>query len=654
MFCQQICRQLQFLSWVFTLSISTLIVLPTQVHSETIVEVHKETELFAMGLLVAGQDISTHILVRSQSKEKSNYTDWLLPLDQVAQALNLQVIPVDEQQLELRSPAQVTRIPTQELQIDPQLGLVVSLGKLQNLLAVNSEVNQTSNSINLTPQWLALRQETLASKSVSLPNQLSSNINNIAIKATENMILGKAFGGDWSLRTYQPDIFDQRSLYLYEAEYLHQSQSSDYLIGLQPQSWLGGRGRFLGLTTIQRWGFSPVIANNFDHRQRLQADQIGRTITGQTTPGTIVKLARLDSDEAIAETIAGIHGDYRFEDVPTFGGKITKYKLLFYSQDEPAEVKIVAFATMSNQLPLGASALLISGGIEQTLGINQGFLGEMGDFQGGITYRHGLTEDLTVGLSLGYDEAFQGLGELLYQPAHLPLQVSLSLLNSPITPGWYAKGNIQYQPLSNLTLNFSSDRLERNIVFNWQAFPRFNVNLRGKNYEHDWQTLVRLSYQNDYFATIATVELNQKEELLWNFTSRIGHLELVYSDQAVFQRAELNYNLSRLANAGYGHWLVVNHENRESPESHNHLTIFGWRYRSPRNKDLGGYWEVGLGYGLGSTGSGLVLSTAWELTPGLRLELQYKTVSTQLDDNALSFKLAPSFDLFSNSRQWRF
>lgn len=659
MFGQQICKHLQFLSWVFTFSISSLVIFPNQVHSETTLEVQKQTTIFSMDLLVAGQNVSTDILVRSQSKEKSDQVDWLLPLDKVAQALNLQVIPLDEQQLELRSPAQITRISTQELKIDPQLGLVVSLDKLYNLLAINSEVNRVDNSINLTPKWLALRQELLANQTMDLPNQTINDLDVIAIKPTENLILGTAFGGDWHVRTYQPDLFDQRSLYLSEAEYLLQSESADYLIGLQPQSWLGGsRGRLLGLTTIQRWGFTPVTTDEFNQRRRLQAEEIGRTIAGKSTPGMVVRLVKPGSTEAIAETSVSSNGDYRFENVPTLGGTITKYQLLFYPENatdqEPESVKTVSFATMSNQLPSGASALLITGGVTQEMALDQSILGKTGNFQGLITYRYGLTEDLTFGINLGYDEELQGLGELFYQPGNIPLQLSLSLINSPLTPGWYATTNLNYQPLSNLSLNLNSDRLQRNIALNWQAFPNFNVSLRANNHKDEWRNHVRLSYQNQYLAAIASLEINQQEELLWSLTSRLGHFELIYSDRVISKSGELGYNIFNLANAGYGHWLFINYEDYQFQTSQSNLTTFGWRYRSTRDKDLGGFWEVGLGYGISSNGAGIVLSTAWELVPGLRLELNYQTVSARPNEHAFSFKLAPNFNIFSNSRQWQF
>lgn len=659
MFIQQICSKLQFLSWVVTLSISTLVVLPSQCYSETTAEINTQTEIFSYDLLIAGQDISTNILVRSLSQEKSNHNHWLLPLDRVAQVLNLQVIPVNEQQLELRSPAQVVRIPTRELDLDPQLGLVVSLAKLEDLLAINSEVNNNSQTINLTPQWLALRTETLASQSVNLPPSSPPEIDVISLNSRDNTILGKAFGGEWYVRTYQPDLFNPRSLYIQDARYTYQHDSADYLLGIQPQSWLGQyRGNFIGFTTIQRWGFKP-IANASPYlniRNRLQADQVGRTIMGTTTPETIVKLVRVNSTEEIASTVTNNRGVYRFDNIPTQPGQITQYQLLFYHQDnpEPIEVKTITLNTMSHQLPRGASALLISGGITKETNLEQSLLGGIDDLQTEIAYRYGLTDDLTIAVNFGYHETWQGVGELLYQPTNFPLQVTLSLLNSPNIDGLYMTSQVRLQPVTNLIVDFNSDRLRRNIAFNWQALPSFNITVRGNNHENSWHNSLRLAYQKDSLATILTLDLNQQQEISWSVTSRLGHLQLSYAESPNRQQTELSYNLFQLANAGHGYWLFVHYEAYQFLDNDHHLTTIGWRYRSIPEADTQGFWEISCGYRVGNLGSGAIFTLAREFVPGLRLQLDYKTVSTLTNEGSFSIKIVPSFNIFTNSRQWEF
>jgi hypothetical protein len=488
--------------------------------------------------------------------------------------------------------------------------------------------------------------------------QLTPEIDLIALNS-QNTILGKAFGGEWYIRTYQPDLFNPTSVYVHDVKYSHQSDAVDYLLGIQPQSWLGqNRGNFLGFTTIQRWGFTPLAStgNYLSLLQRLQANQVARDINGKTTPGTIVKLLKPNSSEVIAQTVTTGTGDYHFENIPSLPGRVTQYQVAFYNLDnlEPREVKTIKLTTMSNQLPIGASALLISGGVTQEIALDQGFLGKIDDLQTEIGYRYGLTEDLTMGINLGYNDSIRAIGELLYQPTNLPVQITLAMLNSPDIDGFYLTSNLKLQPASNLIVDFNSDRLTRNIALNWQALPHLNLTLRGNNQQTNWSSSFRLAYEKEFLTTIATLQLNQEQDVSWSLTSRLGHFQFNYGDSPTHQQTELSYNLFQQSNVGHGYWLFINYEAYEFLETQNNLTTIGWRYRSTPELDSGGFWEVSCGYGVGTLGSGVILTLSRELVPGLRLQLDYKTVSTLANDGAFALKIVPNFDIFSNSRQWEF
>lgn len=675
---QKGCRNLQFWLGALTFTFSTLIVTPTQAQLslEKQLEIQKQSNILPMELLVAGNSGNIPVLVRAKQQEMGERKDWLLPLDTVAQALNLQVIPRPEnQELELRSPAKNIILARSNLEVDPDLGTVVSLEKLQEILKVESQVNQVENTINLIPRWLAFRQQNLRATTVKLERTPDLNVEIDLINSQSNLTplsdlnyshnltaMGSAFGGKWHIRTYQGDLLDQRSLHLREGQYLYQTENSDYIIGLQPRSLLNqGSGQFFGLTTIQRWGFAPNNTNqrNFNYFDRLQPSKIGRRITGKTEPGIVVHLVKPGEKEAIATTQADENGDYRFDSVPAPQGKITQYQLLFYSEaeaTEPQAVKKVVLTTMAEQMPAGASILILSGGTAHEMSPDAGFLGKMGDWEGGVSYSLGVTEDLTMGIKAGYNQVFDGLGELLYQPAEFPVQIHLSLRNSqdPNHEGWQLNSKIKYQPLSNLSLDFSSDRLQYKMALNWEAFPGFNIWLQGNQVQQKWRTNLRLGYENEYLAAIATAELNGDQELSWSITSRLGQLQLAYQDQPHRKQAELSYNFSNLANVGQGHWVFLNHQYYQHLESFEQMTIVGWRYRSSTEETSGGFWEFSLGYGFASTGNGVTLSLARQLVPGLRLQLDYKTLSLNQNDSAIQLKIVPNFDIFSGSREWEF
>lgn len=671
------CKNLRFWLGAMIFSISTVVVSPVYARSlaEKQSQIDQQSNIFPIELSVMGKSTKTTILVRSQSQEKNKYSDWLLPLDTVAQALNLQVIPRENNiNIELRSPSKNILIATESLQVDPQLGLVVSPTKLEELLNIESELNEKENRINLTPEWLALREQTLEENRVDLnrrpeveieiegvkplndPGTISPNTNypqNLAVR-------GEILGGEWYVRLHQADVENRETINLQEAQYSYQSESADYLIGLQPQSWLGdNRGRFWGFTTIQRWGFTPgVSSNQVIGKERMQAQEIGRTIVGNSKPSTLVELVKKGETEAIATTTADAEGNYRFDQIPSVAGKITHYQVRFYESgevtEEPTSVENLVLATMENQLPAGASALMITGGTNQEMSAEETFLGKINDLHGGISYRLGVTEELTFGLKFGYNELFSGLGELLYQPTSIPLQISLSVLTDQENEDWKINSQLIYQPTPDLQFNWQSNRQSHYLGLNWEAFPGLDLFLSGHYYQDIWTGKMGLKYTNEDFGAIATARLNQANELLWTFSSHLGHFQLVYQDQAYRKLGEISYNFSNTVNQGHGHWIFTSYEYYNRLDDADNLAIVGWRYRSPQEAVTGGFWQFDLGYGFGSVGTGFSCAATRQLVRGLSLKVEYQSVSVNGDNSVVKLKLLPNFDIFSGSRQWRF
>ncbi|MBD2020845.1 hypothetical protein H6F43_11705, partial [Leptolyngbya sp. FACHB-36] len=55
------------------------------------------------------------------------FEDWLVPLDDVLEALRIKVNPLENGQLELRSPEILIRIDPSDLKTDPDLGLALTI-----------------------------------------------------------------------------------------------------------------------------------------------------------------------------------------------------------------------------------------------------------------------------------------------------------------------------------------------------------------------------------------------------------------------------------------------------------------------------------------------------------------------------------------------
>ena len=88
---------------------------------------------------------------------------------------------------------------------------------------------------------------------------------------------------------------------------------------------------------------------------------------------------------------------------------------------------------MPQLLPKGASVLTLSTGFRRKRE-GQEFIGEFRNFGGGVAYRLGVLEDITLGIDIFNEgeafEAFRSLGEVFYQPAKIPLRVSASALSA--------------------------------------------------------------------------------------------------------------------------------------------------------------------------------------------------------------------------------
>lgn len=411
--------------------------------------------VFPVGVNVGTRSVIFGVLVRGleNGTEAVDFANWLVPFDAVVEALKLKVTPLENGQLELRSTSIVARIEPKALITDPQLGLVFSIQQIQTLLGVPAEFNINEYAIVLNPAQTEppVGQMRILPTPVQLEGLPRLKAPNVTIAALEQRVnstnsqenslnfqgelqaVGTVFGGSGYVRINQPDIQDSRTWTLAEAQYLQQNTYADYVIGTQPTFWRSQRAsNYWGFTTIQRQGFtSPeqYYGGGFSPRERLQANQVGRTIVGKAEPGTLVQLTEGFGGRVVDEVLVDSSGIYRFEKVTVegniFGGN---YQVLLYRQGrrtEPPEIREATFSTVSGQIPAGASATIVSAGVGRTVKANR-FLGEFTDIQGGIGQRWGVSESFTVGVGAVYDQTARGLGEIFFRPNNVPFEVSAS------------------------------------------------------------------------------------------------------------------------------------------------------------------------------------------------------------------------------------
>lgn len=446
---------------------------------------------------------------------------------------------------------------------------------------------------------------------------------------------GTIFGGTWLIRVKQPDLQNQQSWNLAEARIQQLTNQADYIFGSQPPFWPSiGTGDLWGFTTILRQGFQPLtqLNGNSDPRQRLQADQIKRTISGRAEPGTFVRLTEDSSERAITEVLVDASGIYRFDHVLS-----GNYRVLLYPQGQLAaqpKIRNVTLTTMAGQLPTGASALIFSGGFRRNLPQNQNFLGDFSDFRGGIAQRWGLSEDLTMGLGGVYDETFRGLGEVFFQPKNFPLQVAVWALTGNT---WDINTDISFAPSPNFNASFKSDRLFWRFNLNWKIFP--DCTLLGTYHSRDGAAIeAQIAFSGKIASTFARVTLDTQNRFRWELRQRLGSLEFSQQGNEIKTLSGLTYKFSNTNS------LVLNYEINQKES--NSLATLAWRYSSPQQAiDRNYIWEVELGFGISSQGSGLIASLKTTLIPGLLLQARYQQVSVTSDRDKFSLELVPSLHL---------
>ncbi|RCJ28297.1 hypothetical protein A6S26_12255 [Nostoc sp. ATCC 43529] len=632
---------------------------------------NSEFKVFPVGLNVGNRNVNPSVLVRGQEdgSQAIDFANWLLPYDAVIQGLKLNVTTLPDGQLEVRSPTVVTRIDPTKLRTDPELGLVLTIQDLQTLFGVAAKFDINEYAIILDVPGLDRISGKLAETATpiqleGLPRIAPQNFSIAAVEQKLNasgsttrstsyrgdlMAVGSAFGGSWFIRTDQPNLQNQKTWNIAEAQFLRQTNSADYFVGSQPTFWQSqGTGDYWGFTYIQRQGFVPPqpFSGGFsDPRQRLQADAIGRTISGKAEPGTLVRLVQGFGDRVIAEILVDSSGIYRFENIKSqnqfFGNN---YRILLYPQGRltaQPQIQEATFSSVLGQLPAGASGLIFSGGLRRDFLANQSLLGNFSEFRGGIAGRWGLSENLTVGLGGVYDESARALGELFWRPRNSPLQVAVSALTGN---KWDVHTDIRYNPSSRLSAAFTSDRLSSRFNVDWRVLPQFTLFASTDTADATSGGMqINLSGKNAF--TFARVGLDTKNRLRWNLLQRLGRLELAQRGNEIGSLSELSYNFSKNRFSNSGNSLLLNYETLNQNRSDSLLSV-SWRYRSQQQAIDGSYqWEAQLGYGIGSERSGLLATLSTTVLPGLLLRVRYQGVSPSSDDATFSIDLASSLNL---------
>lgn len=677
-----------------------------------------EFSIFPIGINNDSRNIVPSALVRGaeNGKQAVNLEQWLIPFDAVTKALNIKVRTLDAGNMELRSPEIVTTLSEQQLHKDKDLGAALSVADIKRLFNVEVSFDISQYALVLKTTELAVNPNDgapQATKKVisfegletTQPNHFNFSAISQQLRVTgrqktvnyagDLLAVGNLERGSWYVDVNQVAIDKPAGWQLREAQYFWKTDEVDYVLGSQPTFWQNrATGDFWGATIVKRNGFKALqqSANGFDPFVRRTTNAIGRTITGQVQPNTLVRLVERFSNRVIAEVFVNSSGIYTFDNVVTNPNMVADYEVLLYPNGiltvEPERIN-ARFVSRASQLEKGASTWIVSGGVNRSLTANNtssGFnstansntgnlWGVPNGFAGGASYRYGLFESLTVGAGVVYSNGWQALAEFLYSPSWLPLEASVIALNDFNTGKVDYNAQARLQLLNNISVNAISTPFAKSAFLNWNPWPWLVLRGGGAVNTSNTNTVNRNTWfagttaYGRFYETFVSVDVNFDSNSVLRSNSVIYRdaWSINYQQDEIRNKLDLAYNFSdsSYAQGDYGHSLHIggesnkntNYVNNLSLQSSNVLTnqvnnvaVTPWNYQVSNNNDnkLGVVsWhyrsesilndgrslvDMGLGYGVGTSGQGVIASLATVAIPGVELRLNYQDISVISND----------------------
>jgi Carboxypeptidase regulatory-like domain len=621
----------------------------------------------SVGLILNEKSVLEGINVRGyEDGEKAiDFERWLLPFDEVMKALGIKIKEIGKgETVELSSSSFRVNFDTHKLQDDPVLGRSISIANLQSIGGIKAKFDLYKYAIVIT---ILDRSSTAASVSSDTPIELDglpiistgkigigaiqqrSNVSGGSSDTTrtsgEFRAVGNIGTGSWQIRIDQSTLEGINDWNLTSATALFQGKTTDWAIGSQQPFWgqsFSGSGSYWGITTIARTGFIPPVtttSSDFSVSDRLQSSRVGRSIIGTASPGTVVQLVRNLNTEVIKEVLVDSSGTYRFENiiVGSVGDDVLgrDYRLLLYPRGQltaSPEIRDVQFTTLLGQLPSGASAWVASVGGNR---VTSGQFGKFDAVQGGVLYRRGVNESLTVGVGSIYDAGAKGVGEVLFQPTGVPLEVAGSIVTDTYP---VVLGRLSYQPSTQFSLTANVDKLSVRSDVNWRLSPGFAA---LASYDSQTGTKVggEFTARHQRNATSIRATIDDRTRLSWNARQTLDRLQFGYQKNDVSSLAEISYRIPIGREENGEHQLSAAYQTNTSGTT----TTFGslsWKYRSPARNSVGSYlWQSELGYGLGLFGGGILVGLDYSIAPGWQFRGRYRGATESTSGNDFSIEL---------------
>jgi len=245
------------------------------------------------------------------------------------------------------------------------------------------------------------------------------------------------------------------------------------------------------------------------------------------------------SSTVLAEILVDSSGLYRFEDIAV-GRSGGRYQIWRYANGiltESPEIEAATFSVLPGQLPSQASALIVSGGFAQRS--SQSFLGSFDQFQGGIGYRRGINESLTLGAGLAFDQSPLATADAFWASKSLPLKAAVSIVVDATNQGVDWLANLQLKPSDNWQINLDSDRFSHRFDSTWRVMPGLSLKASGNTRDEAIAGGGRFALKMGELSLQGSGSLDSRLRRRWNLSAQTGALSLRNSGSEVATQSEL-------------------------------------------------------------------------------------------------------------------
>lgn len=615
--------------------------------------------LLPVGLLVNGKTKleSFYVLGQENGSAAVDFENWLLPFDELVGAMGFNVKLMGTQ-LQLSSPTQKFTLPASNIVINRRLGRSISIRSLAqidgftvkfdiNKYAIDIEIPvraQSNFGVDIAPIILDGLPRVQPQNSVGV-SIIQERLNTSGIVGNDNNIevrgdleaAGTLFDAGWYLRLDQPSISNPRNWNVINGVILRQRNTDDLIIGSQSPFWRfrnGGTGTYWGATSVTRQGFEPPVrfsGGDYVLSERLQARRTGRTISGTTVPGTLVQLVRNDRNILVQEILVDSSGVYRFDNIVVSGtldnAQVGRdYKILLYPRGQLTGnpiIQDIEFTSFSGQIPVGAQAFVVSAG-ENRLSRPEQFFPSFDAPMGGVLYRRGITESLTLGAGIAYDRLYKGVGELFWQPI-APLEISMSAAIDRQESDYI--GRLNYRPSRDFSLSANTDRLSSSANASWQLSSNFSA-------RSTYESLRGATIGGEYFVTTRNTasrigaDIDTQGRIRTSGSQRWEDWQANYQSNESAFNAQLSYRPSNEDSVERNHEFVLGYQNSGQINNSSALTSLRWRYNAPSvTGDGRSLWQTELGYGISGFGSGILANASVNFLPGFQIRGSYQGIA---------------------------